>query len=256
MKKKWLVLFAVIFTSIIFNACNKSNSVSPAINTGTNAAYFPNKDGNYYVYSIHSTDSTGGTITGTRSATYSGSAVINGITYQQEIDTVAFGLATQVNPSFFLVSGDTVFFALDTTGMYKLIPDSIKPYISFDTKLKAYDLSFTSGSSWDVFSLGLIFSPSKFISVTATYQGTEQITLNLTSGQSTQTARVINYTLKLSIPGQTPAQYSATAWLVQNIGVVKWQGSGAVFSAFSGGGVNLADSTTTVAETLLSYSVK
>jgi len=258
MKNKWSLLFIVFFTAIIFNACKSSNSVGPTNNTGVNAAYFPNKDGDYYVYSIHSTDSTGGTITGTRSATYSGSSAVNGITYQNEIDSLSFGLATQVNISYFLVSGDSVFFGLDTTGLYKLIPDSVKPYISIDSRLKVFVLGFQSNSNWDVFNLGLNFGTYSvpIINVHANYAGNEPITLNLTNGQSNQTAAKINFVLKLSFPGYATTQYSATAWLVQNIGVVKWQGNGAVFSAFSGGGVNLADTTTTVTETLLSYSVK
>lgn len=264
MKSKKYINLLILLLPLYLLACKNSNTVSPPT-TGANSAYFPNKDGNNYVYSIHTTDSTGGTITGTRSATYSGTAIVNGISFQKEIDTLSFGAGNQVNLSFFQVSGDSVFFALDTAGLSKIIPDSLMPFISIDSKLKAFVLSFQSGSNWDVFNLGLKYGPLSFnlVNVKANYLGSEQLSLNLSNGQSTQNAQKINYVLTLTIPNQsnffaTPLtyQYSATAWLVQNIGVVKWQGSGAVFSAFSGQGVNLADTTNTVSETLLSYTLK
>ncbi len=264
MKNEKYLYLLILLLPLYIVACKNSNTISPST-TGANAAYFPNKDGNHYLYSIHSTDSTGGTTTGIRSATYSGTSVVNGISFQTEIDTLSFGVGSQVNLSYFQVSGDSVFFALDTAGLSKIIPDSLMAFISIDSKLKAFVLSFQNGSNWDVFNLGLKYGPLSFnlVNVKANYVGTEQLSLNLSNGQSTQNAQKINFILTLTIPNQsnffaTPStyQYSATAWLVQNIGVVKWQGSGAVFSAFSGQGVNLADTTTTVSETLLSYTIK
>ena len=264
MKSKKYINLLILLLPFFVIACKNSNTVSPP-GSGANLAYFPNNDGNNYLYSIHTTDSTGGIITGTRSATFSGTAVVNGVSFQKEIDTLTFGIGNQVNLSFFQVSGDSVFFALDTTGLSKIIPDSLMAYISIDSRLKAFVLSFQSGTNWDVFNLGLKYGPLSFnlVNVKANYVGTEQLTLNLSNGQSTQNAQKINYVLTLTIPNKSnffaaPStyQYSATAWLVQNIGVVKWQGSGAVFSAFSGQGVNLADTTTNVSENLLSYTLK
>ena len=263
MKKIILLLTVIISTGILFNACKNSNSVSPNTSSGT-AVYFPSGDGSNYVYAVQATDSTG-TITGTRSTTYSGTSVINGITFQKEIDTLAFGTGVHVAASYFKVSSSEVDYFLDTTGLSTSIPDSLIKYLSFSPTLKAFSFPFQSGQTWDVFDMGLKIGPLSIpvINVTANYLGTQPITLNLTSGQSTQTAAEVNFVLTLTIPDlsnplATPTQksYSAIAWLVQNIGIVKWQGSGAVFSAFSGNGVSLGDTTTTVTQTLLSYNLK
>ncbi len=263
--KKIILLFALIIsTGILFNACKNSNSVSPNTSSGT-AVYFPSGDGSNYVYAVQATDSTGGTITGTRSSTYSGTSVINGVTFQKEIDTLAFGTGVHVAASYFKVSSSEVDYFLDTTGLSTSIPDSLIKYLSFSSTLKAFSFPFQSGQTWDVFDMGLKIGSFNIpvINVTANYLGTQPITLNLTSGQSTQTAAEVNFVLTLTIPNlsnplATPTQksYTAVAWLVQNIGIVKWQGSGAVFSAFSGNGVSLGDTTTTVTQTLLSYHLK
>ncbi|MHB1688572.1 MAG: hypothetical protein ACYCVH_14560 [Ignavibacteriaceae bacterium] len=263
MKKKWLLLVVIFSTAILFNACKNSNSVA-AVSTGGTNAYFPNGNGSNFVYTVQSTDSTD-TKTGTRSATYSGTSVIGGITFQKEIDTLAFGASAHVATSFFNVSSSEVDYFLDTTGLSASIPDSLIKYLSFSSTLKAFAFPFQSGGSWDVFDMGLKIGSFNIpiINVTAFYLGTEPITLNLTSGQSSQTAAKINYILTLTIPNLSnplapPAttHYYANAWLVQGIGVVKWHGSGAVFSAFSGNGVNISDSTTIVTQTLISYNLK
>ncbi|MHB8579212.1 MAG: hypothetical protein ACYDA4_05050 [Ignavibacteriaceae bacterium] len=263
MRKIILMFVVIISTGILFNACKNGNSVSPNTSGGT-TVYFPNGDGSNYVYDVQATDSAG-TITGTRSTTYSGTSVIGGVTFQKEIDTLSFATGVHVAASYFKVSSSEVDYFLDTAGLSASIPDSLIQYLSFSSTLKAFSFPFQSGQSWDVFDMGIKLGPLNIplINVTANYLGTQPITLNLTNGQSNQTAAEVNFILTLTIPNlstplATPTKktYSAFAWLVQNIGIVKWQGSGAVFSAFSGSGVSLGDTTTTITQTLVSYNLK
>lgn len=263
MKNKILLFAVVASTVILLNSCKSSNSVNANAAVGT-SIYFPNGDGSSYKYDVQSSNSTG-SATGTRSTTYSGTSVIGGVTFQKELDTLAYSIGVHAAVSYFKVSDLGVDYFLDTTGLSASIPDSLIKYLSFSSTLKAFQFPFQSGQTWDVFDMALKIGVLSVpvINVTASYLGTQPLTLTLNGTQSTYTAAQVNYVLTLTIPNTsnplatpTKTTYSAQAWLVQNIGIVKWQGSGAVFSAFSGNGVSLGDTTTTVTQTLVSYSLK
>ncbi len=264
MKRKMLVIVSLFLFAFLFNAC-KSNSTSPQTTNSPGSSYFPNSDGTYYKYSVVRTDSNGTQQSGTRSATYNGTTTYGSTTYQNEIDTITFGSFTTTSTSLFLKNNNGVYFAIDTSGLSQTIPDSLLQYIQIDAQLTAFQFPFQDGGSWPVFNLSLKLGAITFnlVKVVAYYKGIEQIPLNLTTGTVTKSAAKVQYILTLSIPNlsnpfapATTSNFTAYAWLVDNIGVVQMQGNGTILDAFSGGGINFSDTTSTVSQSLISYNVK
>ena len=263
MIKKIIIICAIFSTAILFNACKSKSTTEPT--TSVSGDFFPNGDGTTYKYNTVTTDSNGSKTSGTRSTTYSGTTVMGSSTFQNEIDTVTVSGFSTVAHSFFLKSNNSVVYALDTTGLSQTIPDSLMQYIQLDATLKFLQTPFQDGGSWPVFNLSLKFGSISFnlVAVTAYYEGMEQVPLNLVTGNVTENAAKIKYALKLTIPNlQNPlaapytATYTANAWFTSGIGIVQWEGSEAVLGAFSGGGINLGDTTATVTQSLVSYKIK
>ncbi len=101
------------------------------------------------------------------------------------------------------------------------------------------------------------------VSVDASYLGTENVALNLVSGAQTMSAAKIKYDLTLTIPDPnnifatpTTRVFSANAWLVDNIGPVKWTGNSAILNAVIAGNVMLSDTTGSVSQSLIDYKLK
>jgi hypothetical protein len=121
----------------------------------------------------------------------------------------------------------------------------------------------SDGLNWQAFKLGLTLLNYNIIDVEASYMGKENVVLNLTSGQVTVSAAKIKYIMTLKIPNlnnvfATPytSTFNATGWFAADIGPVKWEGNGAVLNGFSGGGINLGDTTSTVSQVLTYYNIK
>jgi hypothetical protein len=248
-------LVVIMFLALLLNACNKNNITNPSVPNDT--GYFPNGDGTTYTYSIQKTDSNGTISTGTRNTEYSGSSVKNGITYQVQIDSFNIVGAGDISLSYFRKTNDTLYYYLDTTGLAASIPDSLRNYLSLDKEMKVLSFPVTENKSWSVFKLSavyLIFNVP-VLSVECSYDGTEAVILHLNSGDVTKDAVKLKYTMSLTIPNTTSTTYTAYTWLVDGIGIVKWQGNSTILNAFTGGGVNLADTTSVITQSLISYNV-
>ncbi len=255
MKRIIVFMPVLLISALMFYSCSKSNpeSSNPPANTG---GYFPNGDQSYYKYSVDRTDSTGTMQTGTRSTTYDGNGTINGTTYQKQVDSLFILSQTNVGVSYFRKTDTGVFYFLDTTGLAGVIPDSLKQYITLDAEMRLLLLPFQSGSTWPVFKMTLS-NIVTLVDVNATYLGTDSVTLNLNSGTVTEEASKIKYDISLTLGlGVPTVTYSTYAWLVNNIGFVKWQGNGAIVDAFTGGGINFADTSSTVTMSLTQYNLK
>jgi len=273
MIKKIVLICAIISTAIIFNAC-KSKSITEPNNTTVSGDFFPNGDGTTYKYNTVQTDSNGTQTSGTRSTTYSGTTVVNGSTFQNQIDTITVSGFSTVAHSFFLKAssstGSSVEYELDTTGLYLFIPPTYMPYVQLDSLLRLLQTPFHDGGSWTVFNLSLKISLGGGTSITfnpvnvmAYYEGMEQVPLNLVTGNVTENAAKIKYVLKLQIPNpQNPLvtppalTYNAYAWFVSGIGIIQLKGNEAILGAFSGNGINFGDTTATVTQSLVSYKIK
>jgi hypothetical protein len=261
MKKKLLYIPAFILSILAFYTC--SNNSTTEVNTNppqtTSSGYFPNGDQSYYKYSVEKTDSTGAMHSGSRSTTYDGSGTQNGVTYQKQIDSVSIQGTTAVGVSYFRKSDTGVFYFLDTTGFAEVIPDSLKSYITLDAEMRLLLLPLQSGSTWPVFKMNLNYIVLNFniVELNAAYVGTDSVTLNLNTGTVTKEASKIKYDFNLKLDPFLPTvTYTTYAWLVNDIGFVKWQGNATVIDAFTGGGVNFADTTSAVTMSLIQYKLK
>ncbi len=258
MKNKIVIIF-LISIAFMFNACKK-NTTEP--NTGVvTGNFYPSGDGTTYKYNVQKTDSTGNSYSGTRSATYSGTTTLGGTVYQNEIDTISVLGLTSSSLTLFNKSDSGVNIAIDTTGLSVSIPSEYIAYISLDPQIKVLAFPFSDGANWNVFNVYLTLQSLKLnvVSVTASYLGMEKVTVPLTSGAVTEDAAKVQYQLKIITNPLAPtaaSTFTADAWLVDNIGVVKWQGNGTILDAFAGGGINFADTTSTVTQTLISYKLK
>lgn len=265
MKLKMILTISVILSLVFLSACSEDNNPTGDGNGGTSdTTYFPSSNGNYYKYEVTRTDSTGSQSNGTRSSTFMGTQVFGGTTYKIKIDSTMFsGLSTSSN-SYFRTTGSGVYFFLDTTGLSETIPDSLLQYLQLDAEMIAYSFPFESGKTWPVFKMNLNYLgiiTITIVDVTAYYEGTENVTLNLNSGAVQREAAKVRYVLKLTVPDpnnpfQTySSEFTARSWLVSGIGVVKWEGNGTVLNAFAGGGIDFDDTTSVVTQNLIDYSV-
>ncbi len=249
-------IFTILILSVFLNAC-KNNSTNPSpLEINTN---FPNGDGSTYKFSVEKTDSNGTQTAGTRNTDYAGTQVKNNTAYQVQIDSFNLSGVSEISLSYFRKANDGVFYFLDTTGLTSFIPAIYLSYLHIDSEMRELLFPLVSGSSWPVFKLTLnyqIFNLT-IIDFSANYVGKESVLLHLTSGDLTKEAIKIKYTLNLTIPNSTNTNtYSAYAWFVDGIGIVKWQGSGVILNAFAGGGVDLTDTTSVITQSLISYNLK
>ncbi len=246
----------IILLGLLINACNKDNSTNPPVQNNT--GYFPNGDGTTYTYSIAKTDSNGTQNTGTRSTEYSSTEVKNGTTYQVQIDSINISGVSSVSLSYFRKTNDSLYYFLDTTGLSASIPDSLRNNVSLDAEMKILSFPVDVNKTWPVFTLSikyLIFT-IPVLTVEGAYDGTENVTLHLNSGDINKDAVRLKYTLSIEVPGGPTTEYHASAWLVDGIGIVKWQGNAAILDAFAGGGIDLSDTTSVITQSLTSYDIK
>ncbi len=245
----------ILILGLLINACNKDSSTNPPVQNNT--GYFPDGDGSSYTYSISKTDSNGTQNTGTRRTEYTGVGVKNATTYQVQTDSINIAGASSVSLSYFRKTNDYLYYFLDTTGLSAAIPDSLKNNISIDNEMKMLSFPVDQNSSWKVFTLSIVYIFNiPVLTVDGAYDGTENITLHLNSGDVNKDAVKIKYTLSLTVPGGESTNYNASAWLVDGIGIVKWQGNGAILDAFTGGGIDLSDTTSVITQSLVSYDIK
>lgn len=247
----------IIILGLLISACNKDNITNPPVQNDT--GYFPNGDGSTYTYSVERSDSTGMQATGTKTTEYSGTEIKNGVAYQVQIDSLNLSGVSEISLSYFRKTNDILYYFLDTTGLSSAVPDSLRNNISLDQELKFLSFPLTQNKNWSVFRLAIVYSffNISVLTLGASYDGTESITLHLTSGDVTKEAVKLKYTLILTLPNTlSTSTYTAYVWLADGIGIVKWQGNAVILNAFSGGGVNISDTTSVITQSLISYNVK
>jgi len=258
--KKIILLSLVAAITFGYWGCKKSESEGPT-SPGTTENYFPNNEGTSYKYSYSRTDSSGQS-NGTRTTYYKGSITIKGTSYKVQIDSLVISSSPQVDSSYFRSTSSGIYYYIDTTGFAASITDSsLIPLISsvvIDQELLGYSYPMAVGKTWPVFKINLASLNITVVDVSALVVGKEPINLNLISGSTSKEALKVKFTLTLKLnPFSTSVQtYIANAWLVQDIGPAKWEGSGTLVNVFTGLGIDFADTTTVVSQSLIDYSIK
>lgn len=250
-----ITIFAVIF----FYSC--SNEVPVNGIPQEEPEYFPNGDGTNYLYNVEEIDSIGVVQSGIRYILYDGTTNIDSIQYQNQIDSIDFDSNSSSGISYFWKTETGVFYYVDTTNFSMLIPDSLRDRTTIPTESRFLLLPLAEGNSWPVYRIniddpqtGFGFAP---LDINAFYSSRENITVNLTSGARNVSAIKVKFDMEVRQEiGQQPQRYSAFAWFVDKIGLVKSEGNNLLLDALLAGEVNFVDSTRTIIQELREYEIR
>lgn len=257
----WKVMFLLISSALILQACKKDDS-NPASNQPTLTAqrYYPGNVGSRFSYANAQGN-------GIRNLTFTGTANINGTEYITQKSISFVGLDSVSATTNFRRTDNAVYFYVDTTGLMKFFPDSLRPLLTFniDKEIIAFSTNLDQTKPWSAYRMDVKIAQLanvNIIDLTANYLGDENVTLNLTSGQVTKSAKKIRYDFKLSVPNlnnlssPNTRTFNATAWFAEDIGIVKLEGNQSILGALGGGNINLADTTKTITQNITAYDIK
>jgi hypothetical protein len=251
-------IFFISFALIILIGCNSDSSTNPPEQNFPD--YYPSGIGSTFKYSVVETDSIGNIIqSGTRNILYSGTFNFRGRDYITQEDSLDFGSQSSVNTFLFRKTETGIFYAIDTSQISFLIPDTLRQFVTLREEMQLLFYPLTSGSSWSLYRITAVVQPGievKILDIIATFDGTEQIDLNFTSETVNVSAQKVKYTLELySDIGSPPTMYTANMWFVENIGLVKFEGNQFIFE-LSGGGIVFEPSPDILTQELIEYEIE
>lgn len=265
MKLKLLYTVSVLLL-ITFYSCSKKDDNNPSSPqpVGNVSTFYPGNTGSSFSYSI----AINNVQAGNRIVTLGGTTTIKGRTYSIQNNFIQLGTDTASAVTFFRMSTDTLFYYIDTTGLYRFIPANLQSsvIIRATDEVKVLGVPLKSGNSWKAYTLTLALGPFSLpvVQLNASYLGQENINLNIAnSGQQSKTAEKIQYQMILTIPDSsgnlnqsTTRTYNAKAWFVDGIGLARLEGNAAVLNALSSTSISFSDTTKTAVQTLNSFTIK
>ena len=250
------IFFIAIMGLVI--SCSSDNSTNPTEQNFPD--YYPGGIGSTFKYSVTEKDSIGNLVqSGTRDILFSGIYNFRGRDYITQYDSLDFGSQSSVNNYLFRKTDTGVFYAVDTTQISFLIPDTLKQYVSLRDEMQLLFYPLTSGSSWSLYRITAEVQPGievKILDIIASFEDNERIDIHLTSGIINTPAQKVKYTIELySDVGSPPTTYNAYMWFVENIGLVKFEGNQFVVST-GGGGITFEPTSNILAQELIEYDIK
>jgi hypothetical protein len=258
MKNYMKMLLFGITTLVFFFSCDSDSPTNPP--NQNFPEYYPGSSGSYYKYSVTEKDTLGNIIQqGSRSIGFTGTATHNGREYTNQPDTLNFDTLSTNNTFLFRKSDTGVFYAIDTSQISQIIPDTLKQYVTLRDEMQLLFYPLTTGSTWSLYRITAEVQPGieiKIVDIIAEYDGAEQIDLNLTTGTVSVNSQRVKYTLEYySDANSDPETYTAYMWFAENIGLVKFEGNQVVLS-LTGGGINIDISPNIVTQELIEYSIQ
>jgi hypothetical protein len=266
MIRNFILNFIFIF-SLCFLSCSKSsNPVSDNSNQNNAAQYYPGNTGSKFNYAVQ-VDSLGGTSQGERIVSFNGSININNTDYFIQANSTILANITANTNSYFRRTSGGIYFFVDTTGLYKFFPDSLRSLLTaeVDKEMSVFSSSLDSNIPWKVYKMNVKYGnlyTFNIIDLTATYLGSEELTLGLNTGQVNKSSEKIKYVLTLSIPNlsdlsqSTISKFEAVSWFAKDLGLVKNQGNLTVVNAISGYDIDFDDTTKTILQNITAYDIK
>ncbi|HSW53595.1 MAG TPA: hypothetical protein VLH59_00780 [Ignavibacteriaceae bacterium] len=220
--------------------------------------YYPDGSGSTFKYSVTEKDSVGNILqSGTRNILFSGSYNLNGIDYTTQDDSLDFGSQSNVATYLFRKTETAVFYAVDTSQIAQLIPDTLKQFVTLRDEMQLLFYPLTTGSSWSLYRITAQVQPGievKILDIAASFVVTEQIDLNLTSGTKNVTAQKVKYTVELySEIGSPPQTYTAFMWYAADVGLVKFEGNQFVVN-IGGGGIIFEPSPNILTQEIIDFN--
>ncbi len=257
MKIKFKILFRFLIFLFFIIGCTETTT-EPEYTTYPD--YYPTSANSTLKYSVIEKDTLGNIIqSGTRNIFFSGSINYNGINYTTQDDSLDLGSQSSVSTYLVRKSDTGVFYAVDTSQISLLIPDSLKQYVSLRNEMQLLFYPLTLGSSWSLYRITAEVQPNveiKILDIIARFEGVEQIDLNIDSVRIVFPSRKVSYTVEIfSEIGSAPETYTAYMWYVQNIGLVKFEGNQFLIDT-GGGGISFEPSPNILIQELIDYDIK
>ena len=185
--------------------------------------------------------------------------MLNGINYTTQDDSLDFGSQSLVATYLFRTTETGAFYAIDTSQISVLIPDTLKQFVSLRDEMQLLFYPLTSGSTWSLYRITAQVQPGievKILDIIASFEKSEQISLNLSSGMVNVNSQKVKYTIELFTEiGAEPERYTAYMWYVADIGLVKFEGNQFVIST-GGGGITFEPSSNILTQELTEYEIK
>ena len=243
---------------LVLTGCKESNTNEPQDQNYPD--FYPTSIGSTLKYSVTEKDSSGNILqTGTRNIFFSGNYFYNGINYTTQDDSLDFGSQSSVGTYLVRKTETGVFYAVDTSQISLLIPDTLKQYVTLLNEMQLLYYPLTSGSSWSLYRVTAEVQQGiqiKILDIVARFEGLEQVSLNLDSATVVFPSRKVSYTLELFTEiGSTPETYTSYMWYVQNIGLVRYEGKQFLINT-GGGGITIEPSSNILTQELIHYDIK
>jgi len=253
----YVKIFFLILLSFLIG-CKETNTNEPQEQYYPN--YYPDGIGSTFKYSVTENDSLGNLVQeGTRNILFSGTAMYNGINYTTQEDSLDFGSQSAVNTYLVRKTDTGVFYAVDTSQIALLIPDSLKQYVTLRDEMQLLFYPLTTGSNWSLYRITAEVQPGieiKILDIIASFDGTEYVGLNLDSITVVYPARKVSYTLEFFTEiGSAPETYTASMWYVGNVGLIKYVGNQFIAN-IGGGGITFVPSPNILTQELIQYDIK
>jgi len=251
------IFLIVLLSFLILAGCKEGSTNEPQEQSYPD--YYPTSIGSTMKYSVTEKDSAGNLIqSGTRDILFSGTSTYNGINYTTQDDSLDFGTQSSVSKYLVRKSETGVFYAVDTSQISLLIPDSLKQYITLRNEMQLLFYPLRTGSSWSLYRITAEIQPNleiKILDIIARFEGIDQIDLNIDSVRIVYPSRKVSYTVEVySEIGSVPETYTALMWYVENIGLVKFEGNQFVIDT-GGGGITFEPSPNILTQELISYDI-
>ena len=253
-----MMLIIAFLSLIVFIGCESNTSVDSQEEYYPD--YYPNDIGSTFKYSVTETDTLGNVVQeGMRNILYSGTFLYNGINYTTQNDSLDFGSQSSVSTYLVRKSETGVFYAVDTSQISLLVPDSLKQFVTLRTEMQLLFYPLTAGSSWSLYRITAELQPGievKILDIVANFDGTEYVQLNIDSINVVVPSRKVKYTLELFTEiGSAPETYTAYMWYSANIGLIKYQGNHFIVS-MGGGGITFDPSPNILTQQLIEYNIE
>jgi len=248
-----------LLTLFFVYSCTEENSTSPPGKENL-PIYFPGSEGTFYLYEIIQANTNGMISTGTRNVIYLEDTLINSTRYKLQIDSIQTNLQSSVSSSYFRTTETGVFYFVDTTGFTNTLPDTLQSSVEIQDEMRAYLFPLSEGTFWPVYRISIElneFLRFNLVDITGKFISDETLILDLSGGTQTINAKKVEFVFKLQTgAADSVITFNANTWLAEDIGIVRMEGSAVVLSLFSGGGLNLSDTSITVTQNLIDYDVK
>jgi hypothetical protein len=251
------LLIILFFGLILIYSCKEESITNPI--DEDNPIYFPDNEGTFYKFEILQSDSNGIVSTGTRNVYYLGDTLIDGISFRMQVDTIQIDQQFSNSSSYFRTTETGVFYFVDTTGFVSALPDSLQSSVEIQSEMRALLFPLADGTFWTVYRVSISlneFVNFNLIDITGSFLSDEILTLNLSEGDTTVSVKKVEILLRLQTGlADSVITFDGFSWLAEDIGIVKMEGSAVVLNLFSGGEIDLSDTSLTTIQNLIEYKV-